>query len=190
MAVHELKDVSLCFRGVGSGRDELGDSSCRNVVNVTLKQSVLPERVYLVCGDRAYRCVPEEGPHGVCYLAYLISLIREVESKEIASLYTPLHRHRREISTAQMIASIFLPWYGIYVSQQELASLSKVLERHLNASSRALLAKHKELQEVKTVALQNRMVLDMILAAQGGTCKLTCKLSPNVIILIFMFVFD
>ena len=172
VAIHELQNVSLCFRGVGTGHDELGDSSCHNVVNVTLKQSALPERVFLVCGDRAYRCVPEEFPHGVCYLAYLIPLIREVESKEIASLYTPLHRHKRGISTGQKIASIFLPWYGIYVSQQELASLSKVLESHLNASSRAMLAEHKELQEVKTVALQNRMALDMLLAAQGGTCKL------------------
>ncbi|XP_044193367.1 uncharacterized protein LOC122971009 isoform X2 [Thunnus albacares] len=169
---HELQNVSLCFRGIGKGHEDLGQSSCNTVVDVTLKQSPLPERVYLVCGDRAYRCVPYEDSRGVCYLAYLIPLIREVESTEIASLYPPLHIYKREISSTQKVASFLLPWYGVYVSQQELSSLSKVLENHLNASSRAMLAEHKELQEVKTVALQNRMALDLLLAAQGGTCKL------------------
>ena len=115
--------------------------------------------------------MPYELFHGVCYLAYLIPLITEVKSAEIASLYPPLHKYKREIPTSQKIASILLPWYGMYITQQELESLSKVLENHLNASSRAMLAEHRELQEVKTVALQNRMALGLLLAAQGGTCK-------------------
>lgn len=166
-----LPNVSLCFRGVGSGKNELGQSSCNIVINVTLKQSPLPERVYLICGEKAYRCMPYEQSQGVCYLAYLIPLIRRVDATEIASLYPPLHRYRREITSSQQVIGILMPWYGVYVSQQELASLSKVLESHLNASSRAMLAEHKELQEVKTAVLQNRMALDLLLASQGGTCK-------------------
>ena len=172
VSTHELTNVPLCFRGVGKGQEDLGQSSCNTVINVTLKQSPLPERVYAVCGDKAYRCLPYEESHGVCYLAYLIPLIRKVEPAEVASLYPPLHRGKREISPAQKVTSVLLPWYGMYITQQELTSLSKVLESHLNASSRALLAEHKELQEVKTVALQNRMALDLLLAAQGGTCAL------------------
>lgn len=115
--------------------------------------------------------MPYDNSLGTCYLAYLIPLIREVQSPEKAALYPPLHIHKREISTIQKVASVFLPWYGVYVSQQEVSSLSKVLESHLNASSKAMLAEHKELREVRTVALQNRMALDLLLAAQGGTCQ-------------------
>ncbi|KAI9542683.1 hypothetical protein NQZ68_017694 [Dissostichus eleginoides] len=50
-------------------------------------------------------------------------------------------------------------------------TLSKIVENHLNVSNTAMLAEHKELQEVRTVALQNRIALDLLLAAQGGTRK-------------------
>jgi len=67
----------------------------------------------------------------------------------------------------QQLASALLPWYGIYVSQQEMIALSKIVENHLNVSNTAMLAEHKELQEVRTVALQNRMALDLLLAAHA-----------------------
>lgn len=169
---HDLQNVSLCLQGVGRNtHEDLGQSSCLKSVTVTLKQSPLPERVYLVCGDKAYSCVPYDNAYGTCYLAYLVPMIREVDSSEIAALYPPLHKHKRELSSFQRIAGIVLPFYGVYVTQQELSSLSKILENHLNASNKAMLAEHKELQEVKTVVLQNRMALDLLLAAQGGTCK-------------------
>ena len=123
---HALQNVPLCFRGVGSGQEELGQSSCNTVVNVTLKQSPLPERVYLICGDKAYSCMPYKESKGICYLAYLIPLIRKVDASEIASLYPPLQRYRIELKSSQRVISVLLPWYGVYVSQQELASLSKV----------------------------------------------------------------
>lgn len=40
-----------------------------------------------------------------------------------------------------------------------------------------MLAEHKEFQEVKTVVLQNRMALDLLLVAQGVHAK---SLLPNV----------
>lgn len=84
-----------------------------------------------------------------------------------ATLYTPLCQHHREISLPNQVVSVFLPWYGIYVTQEELKSLSNVVEKHLKASSKAMIAEHKALQEVKTVALQNCMALDLL----GQTCK-------------------
>lgn len=48
---------------------------------------------------------------------------------------------------------------------QELMSLPKV-ESHLNASSKAMLAEHKEVHEVKTLAIQIHMDLDFLMAAQ------------------------
>ncbi|XP_034058965.1 uncharacterized protein LOC117537743 [Gymnodraco acuticeps] len=150
---------------------DVGHSDCNTVIKVKLTRTPLPERVYLVCGDRAYSCMPYDTFDGTCYLAYLIPLIRKVETDEIAAILPSLHRNRRTITTGQQLASAVLPWYGIYVSQQEIIALSKIVENHLNVSNRAMLAEHKELQEVRTVALQNRMALDLLLAAQGGTCK-------------------
>ncbi|XP_034539447.1 uncharacterized protein LOC117812652 [Notolabrus celidotus] len=63
---YELQNVSLCFRGVGySNEPNLGEGSCTSVVNVSLKQQPLPERVYLICGNKAYRCMPYARLRGV-----------------------------------------------------------------------------------------------------------------------------
>lgn len=107
-------------------------SSCNSVVEMSLKQSVLPERVCMICGDRAYSCVPFSQAQGTGYLAYLISLIRRVNSNSQLRCILPLHRHRREISKSQQVASVLLPWYGMYITQQELLSLSHILENHFN----------------------------------------------------------
>lgn len=172
VAVNELINVSLCFQGAGTDeRRDVGRSHCIHSVEVIVRQIPLPERVYMVCGSNAYSCVPYDNIYGTCYLAYLIPLIRKVNSSEIAALYTPLHRHKRTLTNTDKVISVLLPFYGIYVTQQELIALSKVLESHMNASVKAMLAEHKELQEVKTIALQNRMALDLLLASQGGTCK-------------------
>ena len=45
------------------------------------RQSALPEKVYLVCGDQAYSCFPRESHHR-CYQAFLVPLIREVSKTE------------------------------------------------------------------------------------------------------------
>ncbi len=157
-------NVSLCLSVIATESDkELGQSSC-DKKSVALNKSPLPERVCLVCGDKAYSCMPFVGGHGMCYLTYLIILIRKVDSVEITSLYHPLHRHHRDITTPNHVLSIFTPWYGICVTQEELAILSTVIEKHVNSSTKAMIAEHRELQEVKTVALQNCMALDLLLA--------------------------
>lgn len=170
--VNELTNVSICFQGAGTdGRRDVGHSQCIRSVRVAVRQIPLPERVYMVCGGKAYSCVPYDNIRGTCYLAYLIPMIRKVATSEIAALYAPLHRHKRTLTVADRVFGTLLPWYGIYVTQQEVNSLSKVLEAHLNASAKAMLAEHRELTEVKNIALQNRMALDLLLAAQGGTCR-------------------
>lgn len=169
--VNELTDVPICFQGAGTSRlMDVGHTSCIRNISVAVRQIPLPERVYMVCGGKAYGCVPYSNIRGTCYLAYLIPMIRRVTSSEVAALYAPLHRHKRSLTTTDKVIGTLLPWYGIYITQQEVTSLSKVLEAHLNASAKAMLAEHKELGEVKNLALQNRMALDLLLAARGGTC--------------------
>lgn len=60
-----------------------------------------------------------------------------------------------------------LPSYGTYRSQEEIAALSTVLERHVNKTSIAFYAMQNEIDDIKRMALQNRMALDLILASQG-----------------------
>lgn len=172
IAVEELTNIPICFQGAGTDpKKDVGHSQCSHSVMVGIRQIPLPERVYMVCGGKAYRCMPYDTFRGTCYLAYLIPMIRRVATSEIAALYAPLHRQKRTITKAEKVFGVLVPAYGVYVTQQEVTSLSKVLEVHLNASARAMLAEHKELSEVKNVAMQNRMALDILLAAQGGVCK-------------------
>ena len=49
--------------------------------------------------------------------------------------------------------------------------MSTVLETHMNASDAAIGALATEMDEIKTITLQNRMVLDVMLASKGGACK-------------------
>lgn len=120
-----------------------GQSRCNTVVEVTLKQSPLPERVY--------SCVPFGFAHCSCYLLYLLIFFREDEPAEIAVFDPPLHRHSSEMSPVQQVASVFLLQYGVY----DGLPLLKVLEEHLNSSIKAILAEHMEMREIKTVLLQN-----------------------------------
>ena len=137
--------MSICLQNEAGSHTspDVGHSDCNTIVRVKLARIPLPQRVYLVCGDRAYGCVPYDVFYGTCYLAYLIPLIRKVEANEIAAILPSLHRNSRSITKGQQVASLFLPWYGIYVSQQEIMALSKVVENHLNVSNIAMLAEHK-----------------------------------------------
>ncbi|XP_039978794.1 endogenous retrovirus group PABLB member 1 Env polyprotein-like [Xiphias gladius] len=72
---------------------------------------------------------------------------------------------------ASRIPSIVIPAYGVYKSQEEIAVLSTVLERHMNKTTIALSAMQPELTDIRGMVLQNRMALDLILASQGGVCK-------------------
>lgn len=115
-----------------------------SVVDVNLRQVPLPERVYLVCDDKAYSCLPLNVFQGLCYLAYLVPLIREVQHGELGALYAPTHiRNRRELSRFEKVVGIMISSYGIYVTQREINVLSRVLESHLNVSSKAMLTEHK-----------------------------------------------
>ena len=155
----------------------MGESSCTGKIisfhgdTTTL---VLPEQSYLVCDNLAYSCFPVVGQEyrkpvtGRCYLAYLIPLIRQADSNELA----PYHVfHKRSISLFSRVLSVLIPSYGTYRTQEEQIVLSKVLERHLNISSTAISAQQREINDIRRVLVQDKMALDLILASQGGVCK-------------------
>ena len=63
------------------------------------------------------------------YLAFLGPLIREVSTAEVSSLH---RRAWRTITTTQRVLGLLTPSYGVFTSQEEIQSLSIVLERHMN----------------------------------------------------------
>ena len=175
--VHPLTNVHHCIDLYALGGFFLGTCDCSfdtlNLISDGMNFT-LPEQAYLVCGNVAYSCVPDIGDYykrsviGKCYLAYLVPLIRQTDDRELA----PFHvRHKPTISLGSRILSVLIPSYGTYRSQEEIVTLSKVLERHMNTTSIALSAVQKEVNDIRQVALQNRMALDLVLAAQGGVCK-------------------
>lgn len=175
--VHPQTNVDLCFHFSTIEGFFLGKSDCTKLV-VSLSSATeglaLPEQAHLVCGNSAYSCVPKIGTTlkkpvtGTCYLAYLIAVIRQADPRELA----PYHiRDKHTISMASRIPSIVIPAYGVYKSQEEIAVLSTVLERHMNKTTIALSAMQPELTDIRGMVLQNRMALDLILASQGGVCK-------------------
>lgn len=112
--VHKLVNVSMFFHAVNARQNtEWRQSNCNTVTNVPLTQFSLPEKVYLVCGDKAYSCVPYSDSYGTCYLAYLITLVSRIDASEIAALYAQLHRRQRDISQVDHVVSVFLLWYGV-----------------------------------------------------------------------------
>uniref|UniRef100_A0AAY5L3L8 Envelope protein n=1 Tax=Esox lucius TaxID=8010 RepID=A0AAY5L3L8_ESOLU len=169
--VYELHNVSLCITGASGAAQSLGQSDCSTTTQTNFTTlGALPEQVYIVCGGKAYSCIPRDAS-GVCYMAYLVPLIRRADHREMAALYQSQFRHKRTLTRTQRIFSVLIPGYGTYTSQEEIMALSKVLERNMNLTTDTIAAIGTELSETRTVALQNRMALDMILASQGGVCK-------------------
>lgn len=175
--VHPITNVHRCLQFRAEDGYYLGTSNCSsNMIRVfgETRNFPLPDQVYLVCGNLAYGCIPKIGTTvrkpitGSCYLAFLIPLIRRTDVKELAPAYV---RHRRTISLGSRIVSILIPSYGSYISQKEIVALSSVLERHMNKTATALSAIQGELNDIRHMVLQNRMALDLILASQGGVCK-------------------
>lgn len=132
-------------------------------------QSVaLPPGVFLGCGRKIYSYIPNGG-EGICYLAYVVPMIRVVTPQEIQVLNGHHTIHKRDL---QRFFGMMVPGYGVYLNQQETKALSLALETHINSTDRVITAMSTQLEEVTKVALQNRMALDFILASTGGVCEM------------------
>jgi len=60
--------------------------------------------------------------------------------------------------------------YGVITAFTDIRSLALGLESIGNETADALTAVASEMKAMKQVVLQNRMALDYLLSAQGGTC--------------------
>ena len=65
---------------------------------------------------------------------------------------------------------IAFPFYGIGKAAREIINLAASLEKLANETAEGFTKVNAEMVAIRTVAMQNRVALDVLLAAHGGTC--------------------
>lgn len=163
----------LCLQG--QGQIPVGVSLCNTTMiydNFTPYLS-LPSGLHFVCGNRAYTWLPSDWS-GTCYIAFLLPPTFNRDN-----MY---HRQRRRVpevdqtdtSNQQFNDALkgLLPFWGPMSNSLNTRRLTRVLEATANVTA-GILTKHTaEIDATRMVALQNRMVLDVILADRGGACRI------------------
>ncbi|XP_063799278.1 uncharacterized protein LOC134966455 isoform X1 [Pseudophryne corroboree] len=151
----------------------------------------LPKGMYWVCGKWAYSWIPL-GAKGQCVLSYVVPLVRAttkldqyprnipVEHDLVSSDLTNLRQHsKREVrkgdvsfrfSDGERTAGTLFPLSTIYLVEKAVSQTLTVLDQMVGELEVSINQTVEELAQVRKVALQNRMVLDQLLAAEGGTC--------------------
>ncbi len=81
-------------------------------------------------------------------------------------------RGRRAISLGDRTGSLLIPQYGTLRLGQELIRLASSIERLANETAEVETEVSAEMVAIRTVVMQNRMALDMLLSEKGGTCAI------------------
>uniref|UniRef100_A0A8C4YFU1 Envelope protein syncytin-Car1 n=1 Tax=Gopherus evgoodei TaxID=1825980 RepID=A0A8C4YFU1_9SAUR len=124
---------------------------------------------YWVCGPKAYYFLSPDWA-GSCYLAWLAPPSR-------ISLTPPHFPHVRNIRETDRDINLrdglsWQRWAGHTSLKGAIIRLQGLLESLTNETATLFENQAGEMSQLRQLALQNRMALDMMLAAQGGTCAL------------------
>lgn len=138
-------------------RDPLSSNKIRELTEIerTLDPTVPRKSIYWVCGVKAYRFLPP-GWVGSCYPAWVTpptAIFRKLPEGCIRNFRMAFATGRARRRYA------YEPW------KMAVVEMTKDI-------SEALLQLSYEVEQIKNVTIQNRLALDLILSAQGGTCAL------------------
>ncbi|XP_078518427.1 syncytin-A-like [Lissotriton helveticus] len=132
----------------------------------------LPTELHFVCGNKAYTWLPPDWS-GKCYITFLLPPTFNRDN-----MY---HRQRRQLpdvdqtdTTGQRFYDAMkglLLYWGPMSNSLQIRRLTRVLETTINVTAEILTNYSAKLDATRMVALQNRMVLDVILADRGGACR-------------------
>ncbi|KAL2102117.1 hypothetical protein ACEWY4_001285 [Coilia grayii] len=143
------------------------------VGNVTSDARAAVNGTMFVCGKYAYPYLPPQW-QGTCYLAYVIPAVRTVERQHLFKNHRPKRdmfgNHLLVATPTQKFFSALIPTYGMTVALDEIRDLATIVEKVANDSSIAIKEMNGELRALRMMTLQNRLALDIVLAAKGGTC--------------------
>ncbi|KAJ1107919.1 hypothetical protein NDU88_005305 [Pleurodeles waltl] len=128
--------------------------------------------MYLICGTKAYTWFPK-GWGGTCYIAFILPPTYVASANH--------HRQKRAKDTvqadstgAQFMDAVkgLVPLWGPMANSRAIRHLTQAVETTINITAGILTNNTAELQAVRLVALQNRLVLDVVLADRGGACRI------------------
>ncbi|XP_078518917.1 uncharacterized protein LOC144784108 [Lissotriton helveticus] len=164
---------TLCLQG--QGKTPVGVSLCNTTMtydNFT-PYLRLPTGLHFVCGNKANMWLPPDWS-GTCYIAFLLSPAFNRDN-----MY---HRQKRQLpdvdqadTTGQQFYDAMkglLLYWGPMSNSLQIRRLTRVLEATINVTAGILTNYSAELDATRMVALQNRMVLDVILAGREGACRI------------------
>lgn len=145
-------------------------SRCDKPFQITTNETLIaPNGTYFVCGNKAYPFLPK-GWVGRCFLAYLLPAMRVV-SEDYVKHHLIMTQTKRSISETEKWLGRFIPFLGVTDLQRELQALHEAFEATANTTLISIKDISDEIDAMRKVVLQNRMALDIMLASQGGTCK-------------------
>ncbi|XP_078497606.1 uncharacterized protein LOC144753959 [Lissotriton helveticus] len=172
----------FCVRGKGKGQ-KMGDSECNKTY--TLPDPNFPTmatapNTYFICGSHARTWLPQ-GWSGKCYIAFLLPPTYTAPADyHLSDPPTVINRRRRgaidaEDTAGQEAGDFFkgvIPFWGPMINSRHIRQLTRVVQGAINETAGALSNITAEMAADRLMTLQNRMVLDIILADRGGVCEL------------------
>uniref|UniRef100_A0A673ASP5 Uncharacterized protein n=1 Tax=Sphaeramia orbicularis TaxID=375764 RepID=A0A673ASP5_9TELE len=141
-----------------------------------------PTDMVWTCGQHSYLYLPARWA-GTCHLSYLIPAVSKLT---ISPLMSPPHTRvkRDRISGDHKFAISIIPLYGPARLAWYIEELSVELENLTASVEQGFDTLTSEMKALRTISLQNRAALDLLLAEKGGVCHLIgdqcCTYVPDI----------
>ncbi|KAJ1210872.1 hypothetical protein NDU88_006234 [Pleurodeles waltl] len=130
--------------------------------------------VYYICGHNAYYRLPK-GWWGRCYLGIVFPKVYQLDDISMIEKTPGSHRIQKRETAAAVVGDIFgamIPSLGVVLNSIKIRKLSTIVDNMLTKFSGAIILMDAELAAERAMTLQNRLALDILLAKDGGVCKM------------------